>query len=151
MLIKKKGPQQMTERIELPNQEKIRTLREKETYKYLGIIKYAMKEFKKKKGFLRGKRKPLKTNLHRRNLIKGLNTWPVALVRYSEPFSKWTREELQIIDQRTRKLMKMHKTLHPRDDVDRLYLSRKEGGRGLTSIQDSVNELIPRIDRKIIE
>ncbi len=30
--------QKMTERIELPNQEKIRTLGEKETYKYLGIL-----------------------------------------------------------------------------------------------------------------
>ena len=28
----------MTERVELPNQEKIRTHREKETYKYLGIV-----------------------------------------------------------------------------------------------------------------
>ena len=45
----------MTERIELTNQEKIRTLGEKETYRYLGIfeadiIKQAkMKEIKKKK------------------------------------------------------------------------------------------------------
>ena len=28
----------------------------------------------------------------------------------------------------------MRKALYPRDDVDRLYVSRKEGGRGLTSI-----------------
>ena len=34
-----------------------------------------------------------------------------------------------------RKLMTMHKALHPRDD--RLYVSRKEGGRGLASIEDS--------------
>ena len=32
--------------------------------------------------------------------------------------------------------MTMHKALHPRDDVDRLYVSRKEGGRGLASIED---------------
>ena len=25
----------------------------------------------------------------------------------------------------------MNKALHPRDDVDRLYVSRKEGGKGL--------------------
>ena len=34
----KSGKRHMTEGIELPNQEKIRTLREKETYKYLGIL-----------------------------------------------------------------------------------------------------------------
>ena len=32
--------------------------------------------------------------------------------------------------------MTMHKALHPRDDGDRLYVPRKEGGRGIaTSIQ----------------
>ena len=46
------------------------------------------------------------------------------------------------IDERTRKLMTMHEALHPRDDVDRLYVSRKEGGRGLASIEDSVDASI---------
>ena len=36
----------------------------------------------------------------------------------------------------------MHKTLHPRNDFDRLYVSRREGGRGLTSIKDSVDSSI---------
>ena len=35
--------------------------------------------------------------------------------------------------------MTMHKALHPRDDVDRLYVSRKEEERGLTNIEDSVH------------
>ena len=64
--------------------------------------------------------------LHSRNLVKGINTWAVSLVRYSGPFLKWTREELKQKDQRTGKLM--HKALHLRDDVDRLYVSRKMGG-----------------------
>ena len=32
------GKRQMTEGVELPNQEKLKTLGEKETYKYLGIL-----------------------------------------------------------------------------------------------------------------
>ena len=32
--------------------------------------------------------------------------------------------------------MTMHKALNPRDDVYRLYVSRKEGGRGLAWIED---------------
>ena len=36
----------------------------------------------------------------------------------------------------------MHKALHPKDDVDRQYVSRKEGGRGLASIEDSVDTAI---------
>ena len=39
----------------------------------------------------------------------------------------------------------MHYVLHPRDDVDRLYVSRKEGGRGLDSTEDSVDKSIQRL------
>ena len=97
-----------------------------------------MKE-KFKKEYLGRTKKLLKIKLFCRNLIKGINTWVVLLIRYSGPFLKWTREEIKQIDQRTRKLMIMHKALHPRDDVDRLYVSRKEGRRGFTSIEDSVD------------
>ena len=38
----------------------------------------------------------------------------------------------------TRKQMTLHGALHPRADVDRLYVSRKKGGRGLRSIADVV-------------
>ena len=40
----------------------------------------------------------------------------------------------------------MHKALHPRDDVDKLYEPRKEGGRGLASIEDSVDTSIQRLE-----
>ena len=42
--------------------------------------------------------------------------------------------------------MTMHKALHPRNDVDRLYVPRKEGGRVLTSIEDSVGSSIQRLE-----
>ena len=40
----------------------------------------------------------------------------------------------------------MHKVLHPRDDVDRLYVFRIDRGRGLTSIEDSVDASIQRLE-----
>ena len=40
----------------------------------------------------------------------------------------------------------MYEPLHPRDDVDRLYESRKEGGRGLASIEDSVDASIRQLE-----
>ena len=49
-------------------------------------------------------------------------------------------------NQRIRKSMTMLKSLHPRDDVDKLYISRKEGGRGLASIEDSVDASIQRLE-----
>ena len=132
----------MTKQIELPNQERIRMLGEKETYKYLRILEantikqVEMKE-KIKKENLRRTRKLLETKLYSSNLIKGINTLAVALLWYSGPFLKWTRERLQEMDLRTRKHMTMHKVLHSRDDVDRVYVSRK-GRRGFASIEDSV-------------
>ena len=50
------------------------------------------------------------------------------------------------MDQRTRKLMTMRKAQHPRDEVDRLYVSRKEGGRRLASIKDCVDASIERFE-----
>ena len=38
MLVMKSGKRHMTDGMELPNQDKIRTLGEGETYKYLGIL-----------------------------------------------------------------------------------------------------------------
>ena len=139
--------------MELPNKDKIRTLGENETYKYLGILEantikqVEMKEKIKKEYHRRTRtRKLLKTKLCNRNLIKGINTWAVTLVRYSGPFLKWTREELKQMDQRTSKLLTMHKALHSRDDVDRLYTSRKDGGRGFASIEDNVDASIRRLE-----
>ena len=58
--------------------------------------------------------------------MKGINTWAVPLVRYSGPFVKWTEEELRQMDQRTRKLMMMHKALHAGDDINRFSETKKK-------------------------
>ena len=151
LLVMKSGKRHRTDVMELPNQDKIRTLAENETYKYLGIfeadtIKQVEMKDKIQKEYLRRTRKLLETKLSSRNLIKGINTWAVPLVRYLGPFLKWARNELRQMDQRTRKLMTMHKLLHPRDDVDKLYVTRKEGGSGLASIEDSVDTSIQRLE-----
>ena len=43
----------------------------------------------------------------------------------------------------------MHKVLHLSDDVDRLYVSRKEGGGGIASIEDSVDASIQQHENYI--
>ena len=65
------------------------------------------------------------------------------------PFLKWTREELKQMDQRTRKLMTMHKFLHPSVNVKRLYVSRKDGGRQLAIIDDRFEAPIQRQEDNI--
>ena len=44
-------------------------------------------------------------------------------------------------------IMTMHKALHSRDNTERLCV--KKGGRGLTSIQYSVDALIQRLEKYI--
>ena len=45
--------------------------------------------------------------------------------------------------------MTMHEVLHLRDDVDRLYVPRKEGGKEHASIGDSVNATMQRLEDNI--
>ena len=71
----------------------------------------------------------------------------VPLVRYSEPFLKWTREYFQQMDVRTRKFITMHKALYPSYDIDRQYVSWK-GGRGLARIEDSVDTTTQWLHKK---
>ena len=126
-LVMKSGKRHLTDGMELPNQEKNRTLGENETYKYLRILEADKMKDKILKEYLSRTRKLLETKISSRNLIKVINTWDVFLGRCWGPFLKWTRDELNQIDQR------------------RLYVSRKEGGRGLTSIEDSVDASIHRL------
>ena len=67
------------------------------------------------------------------NIRCPFRTWPYSCIWLCN-----TREELELMNHRTRKLMAVYKALHPRDDVDGLF-SRKEGGRGHASIEDSVD------------
>ena len=100
LLVMKSGKRRITDGIELPNQDNIRTLAENETGKYIGIleadtIKQVEMKNKIQKEYLRRTRKLLETKLSGRNLMKGINTWAVSLGRCSGPFLKWTRDELR--------------------------------------------------------
>ena len=59
---------------------------------------------------------------------------------------KCTREELKQMDKRSRKLMTMQKALHSKGVIDKLYLSKTEGGRGLSSIEGRVDTSIQRVE-----
>ena len=80
----------------------------------------------------------MKSKLNDGNLVRGGNTWAVSLLRYSSAFVSWRKSKLQTIDRKHRKLFTIYGSLHLKSDVDRLYKPRKQGGRGLTSIEDCV-------------
>ena len=129
--------------IELPNGKVIKSLQEGENYKYLGILEAdefleEKMELNVSKEYIKRLRKVLKSKLNGGNLFCGVNTWAVSLLRYSTVFVSWKKSELQAIDKNARKLFAIYGALHPKSDVDRLYIPREEGGRGLISIEDCV-------------
>ena len=135
--------------IELSDGKVIKSLQEGESYKYLEILeadKFLEEKMKLNvlKEYIRRLRKILKSKLNGGNLVSGVNTWAVSLLRYSAAFVSWRKNKLQAIDRKTRKLFTIYGALHPKSDVDRLYIPRREVGRGLISIEDCV-ELVIRV------
>ena len=59
-------------------------------------------------------------------------------MRHGAGILRWNTDELKSFDRRTRKSMTMHGALHPKSDVDRIYVSRKMGGRGLVSCEGCI-------------
>ena len=43
--------------------------------------------------------------------------------------------ELKVVGRKTRKMITLYGALHPKSDVDRVYLSRHKGGRGLITCE----------------
>ena len=143
MLVMEKGKTVKSVGIELPDSKVIKSLQEGESYKYLGILEAdKFLEGKMKltvsKEYIRRLRKVLKSKLNGGDLVRGVNTWAVALLRYSAAFVSWRKSGLQAMDRKIRKLFNIYRTLHPKSDVDRLYILRKGGGRGLISTENCV-------------
>ena len=143
-MIQKRGKVVRSEGIKLPDEKVIKSLQDNKGYKYLGILQVDRVRGQEMidnitKEYKRRVRKVLETKLNGENVIKRILIWAVSLIRYSAAFLDWTKEEKQGIDRKTRKLITMHKGLHPKSNTNRLYIPRKEGGRGLLSTEDTVD------------
>ena len=140
MLMIEKGKIVKSVGIELPDGKVIKRLQEGECYNYLGILEVDRllgEEMKLKviKNYFRRLKKVLKSKLNGGNLV---HSWEVSLLRYSAAFISWKKCELQAIERKTRKLFTIYGALHPKFDADVLYITRNDGGRGLITIEDSV-------------
>ena len=140
----RRGRQVGSSGIDLPDDQHIREV-EEEGYKYLGILQLDKTLNTKMKGkitseYVRRVKKLGRSKLNGGNMISGINAWAVSVIRYSAGIVDWTVEELVSMDRRTRKILAMNGCMHTRSNVARLYLPRKEGGRGLISIEECVNK-----------
>ena len=71
-------------------------------------------------------------------MVQGINARAVGVVRYIAGILEWTKAELSEMDVRTRKVLTMNGGFHRQGSVLRLYMKRKEGGRGLISVEECV-------------
>ena len=144
ILTMKRGKIVKSEGIKLPDGEVMKQAGQ-EGYTYLGIIeldKIKETEMKEKitKEYKRRQTLILKSKLNGRNKVTVISKWAVAIFRYGAGIIQWKASELKDLDRKSRKTMTMYGGLHPKSDVDRLYLKRKEGGRGLIGVERCIRE-----------
>ena len=53
------------------------------------------------------------------------------MLRYGAGIIRRTKEELKTLDRMSRKVLTMNGAFHPKSDVDGLFVSTEDGGRGL--------------------
>ncbi|KAI5751249.1 hypothetical protein M8J77_005743 [Diaphorina citri] len=130
------------ERANIPDEQapNIRELETGEVYKYLGIYEEGNIEHKRmkdtiRKEYYRRVRGIMKTELNAKHKIEAVNSLAIPVVEYGFGIIEWTREEIKKLDRKTRKILTINQSLHPRADVDRIYIPRKDGGRGLRMIE----------------
>ena len=134
MLEMKRRKVVQSEEIELLSGETIKSLEDEKGYKYVGVLQFDSVKCKEMKDIItkeyyRNSRKI--KSLNAGNSIKAINAIAVSVIRYRAGIVAWRINELEAIDRKTRQLLTMYRSLHPRTDVDRLYWKRINGGKGV--------------------
>ena len=117
----------------------IKPVKEGDTYKYLGIdenISYhgpINKERVSKEYFART-RKIWPSELSAYNKVIAHNAFAVTVLIPAIGVLDWTTAEIRDIDIKTRKILTLTRNVHPNSDVDRIYVQKSFGGRGLREV-----------------
>jgi hypothetical protein len=137
-IVFKKGKLVHSQNLVVDINREIQELQQGKTCKYLGTeesdgIQHMQVKERLKKEYARRLRMIMKFELNAKNKITAIVTLAVPVFRYSFGIINWRLEEIEKIDRKTRKILTVYKMHHPKADIDRLYVKRKEGGRGLSN------------------
>ncbi|XP_045463778.1 uncharacterized protein LOC123673337 [Harmonia axyridis] len=151
-IIVKRGKIVEEENVRLRDGKEINTLSTEEKYKYLGIqqtfeIRQQENKEHAKTELLRRVKLILKSQLSSKNKIMAINIWAIPSFTYTVEALTWSRTDLQLIDRKIRTTMTQFGLLHPNSAIERIYLPRKEGGRGLSSLEDTCKKEIVNIKK----
>ena len=91
-----------------------------------------------RKKYFRKVRSVNRSELNARNRINAINFLALPVIKNSFTIINWSLTEIKKVDTKIRKLLSMHRMHHPNSDINRLYLRRKEGSRGLGQLELSL-------------
>lgn len=145
--LKRGGPTESEREIELIDGTAIKQLVGEETYTYLGNPQRAMNEISKIKQkltdqYLNKLKKIWDAKLNAKNKCMATNVLALPIVSHSFGCIRWTVDEILNLDRKTRKVITTARSLHPNSSIQRLYLPRKLGGRGLKAIDDTYRKAV---------
>ena len=111
-----------------------------ELYKYLGLdenISYvgSINKERVKSEYFKRVKKIWESELSDYNKYIGHTAFAVPILIPTFGRLDWTNEDFKQIEIRTRKILCMTSNFHRNSDVDRPYIPRRKGDRGLKSIQ----------------
>lgn len=141
-VIIKRGKMMDEKNIVLRSGEEIKSLDTEDRYKYLGlqqtyeIIQSENKDHAKSE-LMRRIILILKSQLSAKNKIMAINIWAIPSFTYTAGILSWSKTDLQQTDRKIRSTLTQFGLLHPNSAIERLYLPRKEGGRGLNSVENA--------------
>jgi hypothetical protein len=67
----------------------------------------------------------MNTELSAKNKMHAVGSLVVPVLRYGFGIINWLREEIRILERKTRKILTVYGQHHPRADIYRLYVPRK--------------------------
>lgn len=86
----------------------------------------------------------MRTELTLKNEFIAIKTLAVPVIEYGVVLTD-RKAELGSTDTKIRKILTLNGLLHPRADVHRLYVPRRDGGRGLPQIESIVNNTLTNL------
>ncbi|XP_045460409.1 uncharacterized protein LOC123670874 [Harmonia axyridis] len=100
----------------------------------------AREAFKHK--FFNRLKKVLQAKLNAKAMNTAISTWAIPSLSYSFGIVKWTTTGLRALDIQVRGLLTRHGMHHPHASVNRLYIPRNKGGRGMQNIETIHHKIV---------
>ncbi|XP_063891872.1 uncharacterized protein LOC135117208 [Helicoverpa armigera] len=119
-------------------------------YKYLGFQQAKQINQKETKESLKKKFKHrlnilFRSQLNSRNTSKAINSYAIPVLTYSFGIINWSQGDLLNLQRLINTTLTAHRKHHPRSCVQRMTLSRREGGRGIIDVVNLHNKQITNL------